>query len=135
ADRARLSQVFSNLIGNACKFTPDGGRVDVTARVEGANAVVSVRDNGIGIAADRLGGVFEMFSQIDNSLEREHGGLGIGLTLVRRLVDMHGGRVVATSGGLGAGSEFVVTLALMEAASAAVRPGTPPEPAREEVPA
>jgi len=126
ADRARLSQVFSNLIGNACKFTPDGGRVDVAVRVDGADAVVSVRDNGIGIAADRLGGVFEMFSQIDNSLEREHGGLGIGLTLVRRLVDMHGGRVVATSGGLGAGSEFVVTLPLMEAASEGARGTAPP---------
>jgi len=121
ADRARLSQVFSNLIGNACKFTPDGGRVDVEARVEGGNAVVRVRDNGIGIAADRLGGVFEMFSQIDNSLERAQGGLGIGLTLVRRLVDMHGGRVVATSGGLGAGSEFAVTLPLMADASEAAR--------------
>jgi two-component system CheB/CheR fusion protein len=111
-DRARLSQVFSNLIGNACKFTPDGGRVVIDARIAGEHAVVSVRDNGIGIAADRIGGVFEMFSQIDNSLERAHGGLGIGLTLVRRLVEMHGGRVVASSAGLGRGSEFVVTLPL-----------------------
>ena len=118
-DRARLSQVFSNLIGNACKFTPDGGRIVVDARADGDRAVVSVRDNGIGIAADRIGGVFEMFSQIDNSLERTHGGLGIGLTLVRRLVEMHGGSVVARSAGLGEGSEFVVTLPLTQAAGGA----------------
>jgi PAS domain S-box-containing protein len=125
ADRARLSQVFSNLIGNACKFTPDGGRVVVDARVAGEHAVVSVRDNGIGMAADRIGGVFEMFAQIDNSLEREHGGLGIGLTLVRRLVEMHGGSVMATSAGLGEGSEFVVTLPLTQGASDVV-PGQAP---------
>jgi PAS domain S-box-containing protein len=86
ADRARLSQVFSNLIGNACKFTPDGGRITVEARVEDGQAVVSVRDTGIGIDAAQIGAVFEMFSQVDNSLERAHGGLGIGLTLVKRLV-------------------------------------------------
>jgi len=125
ADRARLSQVFSNLIGNACKFTPDGGRIVIDARVAGAHAVVSVRDNGIGIAADRIGGVFEMFSQIDNSLERAHGGLGIGLTLVRRLVEMHGGSVVAKSAGLGEGSEFVVTLPMTQSAGDAA-PGRAP---------
>jgi len=112
ADRARLSQVFSNLIGNACKFTPDGGRVTVEAQVHDGNAVVSVRDDGIGIAAGDLERVFEMFSQVDESFERAHGGLGIGLTLVRRLVEMHGGSVVARSAGLGHGSEFVVTLPL-----------------------
>jgi len=123
ADRARLSQVFTNLIGNACKFTPDGGRVVIEARVAGEQAVVSVRDNGIGIAADRIGGVFEMFAQIDNSLERAHGGLGIGLTLVRRLVGMHGGSVVASSAGLGQGSEFAVTLPLtQDSADAAAGP-------------
>ena len=111
--------MFSNLIGNACKFTPDGGRIVIDARADGDRAVVSVRDNGIGIAADRIGGVFEMFSQIDNSLERTHGGLGIGLTLVRRLVEMHGGSVVARSAGLGEGSEFVVTLPLTQAAGGA----------------
>jgi len=125
ADRARLSQVFSNLIGNACKFTPDGGRVAVDARVAGANAVVSVRDNGIGIAPERIGGVFEMFAQIDNSLERAHGGLGVGLTLVRRLVGMHGGSVVASSAGLGQGSEFVVTLPLTQDAVDATARGAP----------
>jgi len=125
ADRARLSQVFSNLIGNACKFTPDGGRVVIDARAVGEHAVVSVRDNGIGIAPERIGGVFEMFSQIDSSLERTHGGLGIGLTLVRRLVDMHGGSVVARSAGLGEGSEFIVTLPLTQDAGEPVIGGAP----------
>jgi signal transduction histidine kinase len=132
ADRARLSQVFSNLIGNACKFTPDGGRIVVDARVDDGRAVVSVRDDGIGIAADQLGDVFEMFSQIDNSLERAQGGLGIGLTLVRRLVEMHGGSVVARSDGRGAGSEFVVTLPLTQdvaEATSVVPPPAAAEPA------
>jgi PAS domain S-box-containing protein len=115
ADRARLSQVFSNLIGNACKFTPDGGRVAVEAKVRDGHAIVTVRDDGIGIAAGDLERVFEMFSQVDESFERSHGGLGIGLTLVRRLAEMHGGSVVAKSGGLGHGSEFVVTLPLAPA--------------------
>ena len=124
ADRARLSQVFSNLIGNACKFTPDGGRIVVEATLEDGRAVVKVRDNGIGIAADHLGGVFEMFSQIGGSLDRQHGGLGIGLTLVRRLVEMHGGSVVAKSAGIGEGSEFVVALPLaQDSANAAVERG------------
>jgi PAS domain S-box-containing protein len=126
ADRARLSQVFSNLIGNACKFTPDGGRIVVDARVDDGRAVVSVRDDGIGIDADQLGGVFEMFSQIDNSLERAQGGLGIGLTLVRRLVEMHGGSVAAKSGGRGAGSEFVVTLPLTQDTADATSEAEPP---------
>ncbi|MBV9891204.1 MAG: PAS domain S-box protein, partial [Rhizobacter sp.] len=115
ADRARLSQVFSNLIGNACKFTPDGGSVAVEAEVRDGAAVVTVRDNGIGIAAEDLDRVFEMFLQVDESFERAHGGLGVGLTLVRRLVEMHGGTVVARSAGLGHGSEFVVTLPLASA--------------------
>jgi PAS domain S-box-containing protein len=125
-DRARLSQVFSNLIGNACKFTPDGGRIVVEARAVGEHAVVSVRDDGIGIAPDRIGGVFEMFAQVDNSLERAHGGLGIGLTLVRRLVDMHGGSVVAKSAGLDQGSEFTVTLPLSQGAGEAPTGRAPP---------
>jgi PAS domain S-box-containing protein len=119
ADRARLAQVFSNLIGNACKFTPDGGRIAVAARVEGELAIVSVRDDGIGIAGADLERVFEMFAQLDASLERAHGGLGIGLTLVRRLVEMHGGSVRATSEGVGRGSEFVVTLPLAPAGARA----------------
>jgi len=111
-DRVRLAQVFANLIGNACKFTPDGGRIVVAARQEGESVVVSVKDDGIGIDGAEIDGVFEMFSQIDHPLERSRGGLGIGLTLVRRLVEMHGGSVVATSAGLDRGSEFVVTLPL-----------------------
>ncbi len=111
-DRARLAQVFANLIGNACKFTPDGGRIVVAVRIDDDTAVVSIKDDGIGIDATEIDGVFEMFAQVDHSLERSRGGLGIGLTLVRRLVEMHGGRIVASSAGLGRGSEFVVTLPL-----------------------
>jgi PAS domain S-box-containing protein len=111
-DRARLAQVFANLIGNACKFTPDGGHIVVAVRIDDDTAVVSIKDDGIGIDATEIDGVFEMFAQVDHSLERSRGGLGIGLTLVRRLVEMHGGRIVASSAGLGRGSEFVVTLPL-----------------------
>jgi PAS domain S-box-containing protein len=111
-DRARLAQVFANLIGNACKFTPDGGHIVVAVRIDDDIAVVSIKDDGIGIDATEIDRVFEMFAQVDHSLERSRGGLGIGLTLVRRLVEMHGGRIVASSAGLGRGSEFVVTLPL-----------------------
>ncbi len=110
ADPARLAQVFANLIGNALKFTPERGRIEVRAWREGQRAVVSVRDDGIGIAAEHLRSVFEMFSQVDASLDRSQGGLGIGLNLVRRLVDLHGGAIEARSQGLHRGSEFVVTL-------------------------
>jgi len=110
ADPVRLTQVFGNLINNSCKYTPAGGTVDVTMARVGDEATVSVRDTGIGIPPDKLETIFEMFSQVDASLERAQGGLGIGLTLVKRLVHMHGGSVVATSGGAGRGSEFVVRL-------------------------
>ena len=93
ADPIRLAQVFSNLISNACKFTQPGGLIRVSAAASGNEVVVSVKDDGIGIPADKLSEVFEMFAQIDRSLERLHSGLGIGLTLVRRLVGMHGGTV------------------------------------------
>ena len=125
ADRVRLSQVFSNLIGNACKFTPDGGLIVVEARVEGGRALVSVRDDGIGIAAEQLQRVFEMFSQLGEPLDRTHGGLGIGLTLARRLVEMHGGSIAARSDGPGTGSEFTVALPLTQEASAATTPAAP----------
>jgi len=112
ADPVRLGQVFANLLNNAAKYTPEGGRIWLALRREGSDAVVSVRDNGIGIAADMLPRAFEMFTQIDGSHRLSQGGLGIGLTLVRRLVDMHGGTVSASSEGLGKGSEFIVRLPL-----------------------
>jgi signal transduction histidine kinase len=112
-DPVRLTQVFSNLLTNAAKYTNLGGTVWVTAAVRGDTAQVSVRDNGIGISPQQLESVFEMFMQVDRSDRRAQGGLGIGLTLVRSLVGLHGGRVRARSGGLGRGSEFIVELPLL----------------------
>jgi PAS domain S-box-containing protein len=113
ADSARLTQVFSNLLNNSCKYTNPGGKITVTAERLGNDAVVTVRDNGIGIPPDKLHSIFDMFTQIDQSVERSQGGLGIGLTLVKRLVRMHGGAIEARSAGKGLGSEFVVRLPIM----------------------
>jgi PAS domain S-box-containing protein len=110
ADPTRLEQVLANLLNNAAKYTMPGGQISLSAAREGKEAVIRVRDNGIGVPPDVLGRVFEPFVQSDGSLARTEGGLGIGLTLVRSLVEMHGGRVEANSPGLGQGSEFVVRL-------------------------
>lgn len=115
ADPIRLSQVVSNLLNNAAKYMEPGGRIQLEANRVGEQVRLSVRDTGIGIPADRIPTVFDLFSQVDTSLERAQGGLGIGLTLVRRLVEMHGGSVEARSEGLGRGSEFTVVLPLTEA--------------------
>ncbi len=112
ADPARLTQVLHNLLNNACKFTDEGGRISLSIEREGSQAVIRVRDNGIGVAAEQLPRIFEMFMQIDTSLERTVGGLGIGLTLVKNLVDMHEGTVEVRSEGLGRGCEFIVRLPL-----------------------
>ena len=114
ADPARLTQVIANLLNNAAKFTEKGGHIWVTAERQGNEAVVSVRDTGIGIDAEHLPHLFEMFSQAAPALERSQGGLGIGLSLVRGLVELHGGHVEAHSGGLGKGSEFIVRLPVMD---------------------
>ena len=113
ADPARLAQVVGNLLNNAGKFTDRGGHVWLTVEQEGGQAVVRVRDNGIGIAAEQLPRLFEMFAQVDTSLERSRDGLGIGLTLVKTLVEMHGGTVEVQSDGLGRGSEFAVRLPIV----------------------
>jgi len=109
-DAVRLTQVFANLLTNAAKYTNNDGHVWLTVARQGERAIVSVRDDGIGIAPEKLASVFDMFTQVDRSGRRAQGGLGIGLTLVRSLVALHGGRVEARSGGLGRGSEFVVEL-------------------------
>jgi PAS domain S-box-containing protein len=110
ADPIRLAQIFSNLLNNSAKFTPRGGRIGLTATLEGSVVAVSVKDNGLGIDQRHLEEIFGLFSQVDQSLERAHGGLGIGLSLVRRLAELHGGTVTARSDGPGRGSEFVVRL-------------------------
>jgi signal transduction histidine kinase len=110
ADPVRLSQILSNLLNNAAKYTDRGGRIWIVGARRGDGVDLSVRDTGIGIPADSLSSIFEMFSQVDRSLEKSHGGLGIGLTLVKRLVEMHGGSVAARSDGVGKGAEFIVHL-------------------------
>jgi signal transduction histidine kinase/ActR/RegA family two-component response regulator len=130
ADPVRLTQVFSNILNNACRYTPSGGRIDVIAERVGNDAVVRVRDTGIGIPGDRLLNIFDMFSQVDRSLERSQRGLGIGLHLVKRLVEMHGGEVTAQSDGLGQGSEITVKLPL---ATDAVHAGASPAPSSPEL--
>src|SRR5215831_1454940 len=110
ADPTRLQQVVGNLLSNAAKYTDPGGHILLTARQEGAELVLRVRDTGIGIPADVLPRIFDLFVQAERRLDRSQGGLGIGLTLVKRLVEMHGGSVTAHSDGPGKGSEFVVRL-------------------------
>ncbi len=127
-DFARLTQVFSNLLNNASKYTDEGGIIALSVQTRGEAVVLRLTDNGSGIAADTLPHIFDLFAQADRALARAQGGLGIGLTVVRRLVEMHGGTVVADSAGLNQGSEFVVTLPLCEAAHDAVADGTAPPP-------
>jgi signal transduction histidine kinase len=117
-DAVRLAQVLGNLINNAAKYTPDGGRIEVSLVGEDGRAKISVRDNGIGIEAGYLEHVFELFGQVRNPRPHSHDGLGIGLALVQRLVEMHDGRVEVRSGGAGKGSEFVIHLPLLQEGSA-----------------
>lgn len=109
-DAARLSQVFSNLLNNAARYTPEGGAIRLEAKLEGAYVVVEVSDTGIGLTPAGLASIFGMFVQVDHSLERTNAGLGVGLSLAKRLVELHGGRIEASSDGLGKGSQFVVRL-------------------------
>lgn len=111
-DLTRLAQVLANLLNNAAKYTPPNGRISVTVDQKRGQAVIRVKDNGVGIAPEMLPRIFELFTQVDQSLERSQGGLGIGLALVRKLVEMHGGAVEGYSEGVGLGSEFTVRLPL-----------------------
>jgi PAS domain S-box-containing protein len=124
ADGSRLAQVLSNLLNNAAKYTEDGGRIDLIVEQGRGEVVIRVRDNGIGIASERLPSIFDMFEQIEGAADRSQGGLGIGLTLARRLIEMHGGKIEAHSAGLGKGSEFVTRLPAL--AEAAMEPATEP---------
>ncbi|MBA3351672.1 MAG: PAS domain S-box protein [Blastocatellia bacterium] len=127
-DPARLSQIIGNLLNNACKFTDRGGRIDLDVERTNGHAVIRVRDTGIGIAESQIPYVFDMFVQADTSLERTSGGLGIGLTLVRNLVELHRGTVEVSSEGLGRGSEFIVRLPILDESYAAE---TSQEPAND----
>jgi CheY-like chemotaxis protein len=129
-DATRLEQVLRNLLGNAVKFTPPGGRISVAVARERETAVVTVSDTGVGIAADMQSRVFDLFVQGDPSLARSQGGLGIGLTLVRRLVELHGGTVRASSAGPQRGSTFEVRVPLGATASAAATAPVPEPVAR-----
>ncbi len=131
ADETRLGQVFANLLNNAAKYSERGGRIWLIAERQGSDVVVSVKDCGVGIPPEMLPRIFDMFTQVDRSLEKSQGGLGIGLTLVKRLVEMHGGSVEARSEGLGTGSEFVVRLPIV---SSALEEVDPPTQAIESVP-
>jgi PAS domain S-box-containing protein len=122
ADPARVAQVLGNLLNNASKFTDNGGHVWLTVQDAGGQVVIRVRDNGVGVDAADLPRVFDMFTQVDTSLERSRGGLGIGLTLVKTLVEQHGGSVEAHSEGLGRGSEFIVRLPLVSEPAVASPP-------------
>ncbi|GHA72901.1 PAS domain S-box protein [Cognatilysobacter bugurensis] len=125
-DLGRLVQVFGNLLNNAAKYTPPGGRIQLTAMRDGDCALVTVRDNGAGIPPEMLTDVFEMFAQVDQSLGRTHGGLGIGLTLVKSLVELHDGTIEARSEGRGRGSEFAVRLPVSVGDGASIdAPSTP----------
>ncbi|AUX45132.1 uncharacterized protein SOCE26_066130 [Sorangium cellulosum] len=128
ADPTRLAQVFANLFNNATKYTPAGGQIRLVAQRDGGEVVVRVADTGVGIPADMLPKVFDMFTQVGRSIDRAQGGLGIGLTLVRRLVELHGGTIHAESEGPGRGSTFLVRLPLAateRAATAAPPSGRP----------
>jgi PAS domain S-box-containing protein len=130
ADPVRLAQVFGNLLTNACKYTEPGGRIRLTVERQRGDVVVTVEDNGIGIPPEKLAGIFEIFSQVQSALERSQGGLGIGLTLVKRLTEMHGGSVEAKSDGPGRGSEFVVRLPVLVTERPAKAAAAAGEPAR-----
>ena len=125
-DRARLAQVVTNLLNNAAKYTPDGGHITLSAQEQGRQVLLQVRDDGLGIPADMLPRIFEVFTQVKHAEERSQGGLGLGLALVRKLVDMHGGQVWAESAGPGHGSTFCLRLPL----AGDVRAGRDPRPAQ-----
>jgi PAS domain S-box-containing protein len=135
ADPTRLAQVLSNLLNNAAKYTAPGGCIELSAEAAGGQVVIAVKDDGIGMATERIPVIFDMFTQLDSTRELAQGGLGIGLTIARHLVEMHGGELTAASDGPGRGSVFTVRLPLATAAAAgpAARSPEPPPAARRRV--
>lgn len=130
ADAVRLTQVFANVLNNAAKYTGDGGHIELSVAIQEGTSVVTIKDNGAGIATEHLPRVFEMFAQLDSTASRRHGGLGIGLALAKRLTEMHGGRIEAASDGLGYGSVFTIYLPLESAKEIAVRTQQPTRASR-----
>ena len=135
ADRARLAQVFGNLLNNSSKYTRPNGAIALTAKQIADEVVVTVRDNGAGIPQDKLNSIFDMFMQVDQTADRAQGGLGIGLTLVKRLAEMHGGSIEAKSAGEGEGSEFVVRLPVLTKPTEVTQPepSVAPEPPQRRI--
>jgi PAS domain S-box-containing protein len=128
ADPARLQQVLVNLLSNAAKYTEPGGRIDLTAARDGDDMIVRVCDTGIGIAPEMLPRIWDLFTQADRALDRAPGGLGIGLSVARRLIELHGGRIAATSAGLGHGAEFIITMPALSVGAEDGRPDRAPHP-------
>jgi len=129
ADLTRMAQVVSNLLNNAAKYTPDGGKISLKVAREGQIISIEVADNGVGIPAEMLPKIFDLFTQVDHNLEHSQGGLGIGLALVKQLVEMHGGHIIAESGGQGKGSIFTVTLPMVQASEVIASPEQADHPA------
>jgi CheY-like chemotaxis protein len=126
ADPTRLSQVITNLLTNAAKYTPAGGNIKLAAGREGGDVLVHVTDSGLGIPPAMLSEVFEMFTQVNRTLDRAQGGLGIGLAIVKRLVEFHGGTITAASPGLGHGSTFTVRLPILQVFAKSLQPRSAP---------
>jgi CheY-like chemotaxis protein len=133
ADPTRIAQIFSNLLNNAAKYTPAGGEISVTMERGNGEALVSIKDTGVGIPAELLPVIFDMFVQEKHSMGDQPSGLGIGLALVRKLVELHGGTIEARSGGRGQGSEFILHLPLANAEPAARAEAPPAQPRRSDI--
>jgi CheY-like chemotaxis protein/two-component sensor histidine kinase len=133
-DASRLTQVISNLLNNAAKYTGEGGIIRLSLSSDETHAMVRVHDNGVGIPPEMLEEVFDMFTQVNRTLDRSQGGLGIGLSLVRRLTEMHGGNVTAESEGLGYGSTFTVRIPIMPKAELSGESDKAPDPEKSQRP-
>jgi CheY-like chemotaxis protein/anti-sigma regulatory factor (Ser/Thr protein kinase) len=133
-DASRLSQVIINLLNNAAKYTDEGGKLRLSLSSDETDAIVRVQDNGVGIPPEMLNEVFDMFAQVNRTLDRSQGGLGIGLSLVRRLTEMHGGTVTAESEGLGLGSVFTVHIPVMAPAELPAESREAPDPEQSKRP-